>query len=57
MAGKWYKQGFSEALAGLASDPPWNPGHRDHASYCEGYVDGERQAERDAREPAEDEDA
>jgi hypothetical protein len=57
MAGKWYKTGFSDAFAGLNFDPPWNPGHRDHTSYAEGYADGERQAERNAKhdedEPAE----
>lgn len=49
MAGKWYKQGYSDALDGLY-DPPWYVGHRDHTSYCEGHTDGERKLERDAYE-------
>lgn len=39
----WYDKGFDDALAGLPADPPWQPGHRDHTSYSEGYADGERQ--------------
>lgn len=52
--GKWYKTGFQDAINGLGQDPPWQPGHRDYISYCEGFVDGERQAERDARAPQEE---
>lgn len=47
--GKWYKTGFKDALDGIF-DPPWQEGHRDHTSYCEGHTDGERQAERDAED-------
>jgi hypothetical protein len=45
--GKWYKQGFADALICIC-DPPWHPGHRDHTSYMEGHADGERQAAQDA---------
>ena len=56
MTGKWYKTGFADGAGGLGQDPPWQPGHRDHTAYCEGYVDGERQAEREAREADQAED-
>lgn len=46
--GKWYDKGRSEALAGLPSDPPWQPGHRDYTAYLEGYADGEREAWQEA---------
>ena len=55
MTGKWYETGFEDGLKGLGQDAPWNPGHRDHTSYCEGFVDGERQAERELQEPVEEE--
>lgn len=45
--GKWYKTGFKDAIDGLY-DPPWNSGHRDHTSYCEGHTDGLRKLDREA---------
>jgi hypothetical protein len=46
--GKWYKAGFKDALEGLGMDPPWQKGHRDHTSYCEGYEDGQCQIDGQA---------
>lgn len=45
---KWYDMGFQDARTGMGHDAPWQKGHRDHTAYCEGYMDGERQAEREA---------
>jgi hypothetical protein len=44
--GKWYSEGFKEALEGLPADPPWQRGHRDYENYMAGYRDGARQAEQ-----------
>lgn len=54
--GKWYKVGFNEALEGLPSDPPMQPGHKAYRDYREGYEDGQRQLDVNARLPV-DEDA
>jgi hypothetical protein len=43
--GKWYKQGFQDALDGIC-DPPWQQGHRDHTNYMEGHADGDRELSR-----------
>jgi len=45
--GKWYKQGFQDALDGI-NDPPMHPGHRSYRDYAEGHVDGDRQLDVDA---------
>jgi hypothetical protein len=47
--GKWYKIGFKDAVEGLPSDAPMHPGHKSYADYLEGYADGERQLEVNAR--------
>jgi len=48
----WERFGYDEALAGLPSDPPYQPGHRAHTDYLEGFASGEfylqRQADREA---------
>ena len=53
--GKWYKNGFQDALDGLPSDPPMHPRHRSYLDYRDGYMDGEVQlsydAEKEAAEP------
>ena len=46
--GKWYKQGFQDAIDGLPIDPPMHPKPRDYVNYCEGFVDGEWQLSLDA---------
>ena len=52
--GKWYDTGFKEAVDGLPSDPPMQPGHRSHSDYVDGYRDGQLQnrvaAENDVAE-------
>jgi hypothetical protein len=38
----WYQVGYDEARDGLNCDPPWSPGHKAYANYCNGYSDGQR---------------
>ena len=47
--GKWYKQGFKDAIDGLPSDPPMTPKSQSYHDYREGFADGERQLDVNAR--------
>ncbi len=48
---KWYQQGMDDAADGFC-DPPWNPGHRDHERYMEGWRDKQAELERLADQQA-----
>jgi len=48
--GKWYKQGFKDAIDGLPSDPPYVRGNKHYDEYIEGFADGGRQLDENERE-------
>lgn len=47
--GKWYTQGYCDALDGI-KDPPMWPGKRDYENYMAGHADGSRDLERERQE-------
>lgn len=47
----WERFGYDEAIAGLSSDPPYQPGNKAHDDYVSGYESGELFLERQAAKP------